>query len=701
MPKSTDFPFSIFFEALSANGIKVTLADYGRVCRALSANDKWTIEKLRGVLQALLVKNQEEEKRFRSCFDSFFAEHLPEYSEGDGNFLNISDSPAASSASRNERRKYYFKSIDYIALAIVAFAVIILAVSLIVRPEQQMTTEGNQKNAAPTNTSTASPTPTKTPQQPPIYLNLLLLLRTVAIWFGLIGVLYGIVRMIQFWRSASPSPPPSPLATGPRIFSLRTIDGEPLHLLSESALDQISSSLRYAISGHHSKRLDIKASVTASGRQAGLLSLVYEQARIVRNVYIVVDAYASSLKWNPTAKELALGLARRGIQVSFGEFYGKPDRFRMEDGDLIYLEDLEDIRSSSFLLIFSDAKQLEFPRDRRTFEILKQFPMAAWFDLREPMFWDESARLIRDLKIPLFHASETGILRAMEYFVSEQGHLYIREDTERMWTGVPPFVSGDLDSYLEILLGDALPWAQACSMMQPLPLNLANALRARFQSHLPPGRIECLFLLPGTWSDASGIQFSRSVLASLRSGFSVRWDESEQIEILQFIINAIKSAEPAEKESLRHLSWEWTLERVRLELNPDEALQRLVPLLDTPIGPHVRAELSYLLIDPEDSTSKGNERVPLRVNPKTALGQMLVSRLNSAVNQVHGKEGEHYLKEWGKRMSSYLPIRLAIGFIRGLLEFLALLYELFAYFPYYQGQRDASGFYIKPRSREP
>src|SRR6185436_11103474 len=98
---------------------------------------------------------------------------------------------------------------------------------------------------------------------------------------------------------------------------------------------------------------------------------------------------------------------------------------------------------------------------------------------------------------------------AVDYFLNEQG----KQNSEAVyadqkWRGVPAFVSGDLDSYLEQLLGDALPWAQICSVMKPLPVKFANALREKFQPHLPQERIERLFRLPGTWFDTAGLHFS-------------------------------------------------------------------------------------------------------------------------------------------------------------------------------------------------
>ncbi|MCI5126830.1 MAG: hypothetical protein D3925_20700, partial [Candidatus Electrothrix sp. AR5] len=78
---------------------------------------------------------------------------------------------------------------------------------------------------------------------------------------------------------------------------------------------------------------------------------------------------------------------------------------------------------------------------------------------------------------------------------------------------------------LEARLADALPWAQACSLLQPTPLGLADCLRREFFPHLLPERIERFVDLPGTSLGKGGFSFSRSVREALQQGVFVRFAE--------------------------------------------------------------------------------------------------------------------------------------------------------------------------------
>ena len=127
--------------------------------------------------------------------------------------------------------------------------------------------------------------------------------------------------------------------------------------------------------------------------------------------------------------------------------------------------------------------------------------------------------------------------------------------------------------------------------LQPVSLGLADALRRQFWANLPPERIDRLFALPSTSYDASGLRFSNPVLAILRSGFVIRFKDKKQEAVLQFILEKIVETEPEATDSPAHLAWEWTRERVRLELHPDRAARQLIELDKTPLRDCIRAEM--------------------------------------------------------------------------------------------------------------
>ncbi|MCI5144241.1 MAG: formylglycine-generating enzyme family protein, partial [Candidatus Electrothrix sp. AR3] len=155
----------------------------------------------------------------------------------------------------------------------------------------------------------------------------------------------------------------------------------------------------------------------------------------------------------------------------------------------------------------------------------------------------------------------------------------------------------ELGLQLEARLGDALPWAQACSLLQPMPLGLADQLR-NFFPRLPAERLERLMALPGTSLGRGGISFSSVMLPLLRQGLSTRVEEEKQEKILACILGQLEKTwteeygqQAANKESLAYLAWQKQYYLVRLQLEPDQALKKLAQLEGTPLEASLKADL--------------------------------------------------------------------------------------------------------------
>lgn len=65
----TSFPLAPFLTSLAADGIRVTLQDYGRIHAALTPEQTWTLPRLRTVLIALLAKNPDQRAIIGRRFD--------------------------------------------------------------------------------------------------------------------------------------------------------------------------------------------------------------------------------------------------------------------------------------------------------------------------------------------------------------------------------------------------------------------------------------------------------------------------------------------------------------------------------------------------------------------------------------------------------------------------------------------------------
>lgn len=276
------------------------------------------------------------------------------------------------------------------------------------------------------------------------------------------GLFYGFFLWLSL--RLAPERPPSWNPRAPRHFPLGKIGGEPAPHLDDATLDHLADSLGYFQSEQSGRKLDVRASVKAAGMRYGLPTLVFHKRKQLRTVYILEDALAEALAWNPTSQELAEGLSLRGINVVYGKFFGSPSQFKTADGQSMFLEDMEVYRNDYLLLVFSDGKSLHRRSDGFVLETLSRWPMVAWMELREPRFWDESAALVRSYQIPVYTASQTGLLSAMERFLTERGTENDGLTGTSAWRGLPANVGSNLDAHVERVLGDALPWAQACAM---------------------------------------------------------------------------------------------------------------------------------------------------------------------------------------------------------------------------------------------
>jgi formylglycine-generating enzyme required for sulfatase activity len=423
--------------------------------------------------------------------------------------------------------------------------------------------------------------------------------------------------------------PPPEIGSKPRLFSLGKVGGKPSPRLSPLFLDSLANSMGYFFDDTQGrKRLDINNTIKATVQQA-IPKLIYDPYKQIYTVLVLEDAFAKPLRWNPIAKELVDGLLLRGISVLYGKCYGSLNQFSTPQGQLYHLKDLEWEAHFYFLLIFSDGKILNYYRDRSTLKALSNWPKVAWMELRELRSWDESAALPSHFGLPIYPATSEGLLQVIGGFLNEDDtrpeDFQYRAINAR---GIPPRLGSNLAAYVEVLLEDALLWAQCCAILQPVSLGLADALRRAFFPELPAARIERLFILPNTTETVNGLYFSKPVLGVLRAGFQRRCSKSKQEQVLQFILKKLEEVEPTDEESLAHLAWEWRWQRVNLELNPDDALQRLEQLAKTPLGDAIRAELENISLPPENGLITHNpELIPLRLRFKSKVALQRLQHL--------------------------------------------------------------------------
>ncbi|ETX03174.1 MAG: hypothetical protein ETSY1_01000 [Candidatus Entotheonella factor] len=672
------FPLAPFLAALDTDGIAVTLHDYDRISLALRAEGGWTVIRLRRVLMALLVCDDEQEAVFLRRFDAFFDAQLDadavfpqlDVERALADLRRLAQEPVADrEVTRPPRRvvRALEAAVPPHAKRFRVVLALVLAVGLgcavggywwWTRPVEPEPPPVVADDSLGTQAKTVAPDPSwpKTlvdtlPVVPPDDYKRMLL---TAAGLLLLTLAYGFYlwRSRQLPRDKAPEWQPDL----PRHFRLGAVGGAMAPRLDAMALDQLADALGYFQSEQPSDRLDVAASIEATGRNGGLPRLVFRPRHVIRTVLVLEDIGVETRAWNAIARELAEGLRRRGVPVIYGTFTGVPQQFRTPDGTAVHLDDLDDNRQGYLLLVFSDGKGVQPRRDALALEALARWPMVAWMELRDRLFWDENAALPTRYGIPLYAATPEGLAQAMGRFVSERGQSRGAATEGQAGRGLPVYAGVHLDVYLEEMLSDALSWAQACAMVQPLSFGMADALRRAFCGALPPQRIDRLIAMPGTARTEAGLSFATPVLSVLRQGFAERWEAEWQEEVLRFVLERIEEVEPPEPTSWAHLTWEWMRERVRLEVEPDAALERLSGLAQTRLGGTIRAALDACVLP--GRAEPGGDTVPLRLAPRTRDGLQRLARLavRSGVPLL-----EAYPVAWWHRVALGLLVVACLG----------------------------------------
>jgi len=716
------FPLAPFLSALAADGIRVSFDDYDRISTVLGISDKWTLKRLRGVLTSLLAHNSDQAERLQRRFDIFFPElKTHELSDEDvQRFLGLlrviaqEDSALAAMPTATKptvqasdllpqpeqtRRRWWIRILLHPVTALLLVSLVLLAVVIIKRQSRSPSPSGSTAATLPVSESpNEQPSPSPSPRlsnyssnySPRISLSgsnrsFYGRLRVNSIdpvknlplkprWGDFLGSFSVVVLLIFGWVAISAliskalqDPAPRFTANGPRLFQLAALGDAPRPMLDGATLDRLADSINYFLSARPSKRLNIQATINATGQNAGMPALRFYKQRQVRRVCVFEDLRSEALRWSTVTSELLEGLSKRGVDVWYARFPGSPVQFITQDNMNYWLDDLDNESRDSLFLFFSDGKHIGKLQDRFALERLATLPLVAWFDFREPKFWNETAYLIKTYGIPVYQANADGLKRAFDHFLMESGSKNDEGSRVSQWRGFPPFTDGQVAAYVEHLLGDSMVWAQACAMIQPISLNLAHTLRHRFQPHLPAERIERLSRLPGTTWEHSCLRFSREVVAALRGGFSARLAPEKQDAILSFIQQQIRRHEPPKNEhSLRRLAWEWTLRRVQLESAPDEALPVLSRLSSTPLGAEIRRDLSSLVFVDQHTDSlaaTGRPPIPLRTKPSTREGIAYLKELSPRAVMTRSL-AENVLFSWQRfifvmnRLLNYLWLSL-------------------------------------------
>ncbi len=378
----------------------------------------------------------------------------------------------------------------------------------------------------------------------------------------------------------------------PKFFDSGKIGGEYSATIDSEIQLEIVDSVTWFSSNERNQKLNVKESVSATLRNAGALSLIFHTQKHLKSVFILEDGYSQTFALNNISVELEDCLAASGLNIVRCSFYGSLETFFTSEGQAYNIEYMDSQKLNSLFLIFSDGASFRNQRNRNLLDTISSWPQVVWMEQREYIFWDEFTLLPLKHRIPAFPATDFGLLDAFCLFNSNSTNR--QEITEYN-------IGANLNSVLfstsnlpkiEFFLGEVILWAADCTLIQPVTLGLAEAIRLEFHPKISKDKIQRICKLPQTIFSTSGMKFSKEIMIFLRRELLNRRTEKEIMAVHKFISNEIKKVEPKEDEdSLAYLSWEAIYQRVQLEVSQVDALKRLEELSLSPLGGYIESSL--------------------------------------------------------------------------------------------------------------
>lgn len=615
------FPLAPFLRTLEQDGFRLTIQDYDRIAMVLATDGDWTLQRLRSVLRTLLARNREQQDIFERRFDAFFAdladapagklvvdldlikEELEQLSPGKPRRFSrpLSKSVFLQQQATSEKKYPWLRIGFFLSLIFAACLVIFWP-----NPLQENEVKGLEPTADINNLpsyviqlrrpiiASRELTPitgNDTWKQSALIVGILFLLCCAYTWY-----LYKAQKVPKdkpaYWKKDDP--------TLPRLFPLDRVGEKPAPRLDQETLAHLADCLGYFHGDRPHREPDIPRSLIATIDNGGLPNLIFSRRKELRRLIILINqADPEALLLNPITDELGQGMERLGVQLLIGRYLQDPAVFFPEDGRVRFLADYEAERNGYLLLIFSSTSELS--ANRQTLEALARWPHIAWMQLRTDSF--QPGSMVHRYGIATYPATKAGLLAAFTRFLTETGSVQKIGPVSCQQAELRGNVV--ISILLETRLADALPWAQACSILQPVPLGLADCLRRAFFAHLPPERIERLMTLPGTSLGKGGFSFSDAVLKELRRGFQIRCSEERRKAILERILAELDKTWQEEygeqtgaKSGLARLAWQKYYQLVNIQLKPKQALKGIAKLKSSPLGSAIEADLAVIDPDP-------------------------------------------------------------------------------------------------------
>lgn len=324
---------------------------------------------------------------------------------------------------------------------------------------------------------------------------------------------------------------------GSSFLPLGLIGGDSITLLDRDAKAGLARAIPMRDDDAVSSRLDEGATVQKWSK-TGRPSVVFRPIRVPWSVIILDDRSSAARPWAKAADQVADAFESGGVNYLRAEYNGRMDRIRFGDGQERSMQVL--ISMDSLIVICSDGAALLDP-DNVEEDVLMLRRLSAsrrvlWVDDREPRFWQPHTDVHLRMRpaLPVCAADDMSLIGMAAKLGSGYSTLQNEWPEDRTRAVV---LSSDLahGTRRALILGDAVDWAAASSVIQPISVGLADAIRQAFFPHLSALAFGRLALLDGVQLTSDGLSFSPKDLQYLRRRFSQRTPEIRQEQIFALI----------------------------------------------------------------------------------------------------------------------------------------------------------------------
>ena len=268
-------------------------------------------------------------------------------------------------------------------------------------------------------------------------------------------------------------------------------------------LDRLSMAVSLVLGAPMRPTIDVNESVRATVRNGGFPTLVAQDERRLRKVYLLANTETRVLRERGLHLELLEGLEQRGIAVELGYWHGSLRTYLGRNSPLPQqLSRLQQHEQGIVVLVLGDARHLANLDEE--LERLRTFSCIAWIDPRDPSCWGHAAAKLAE-HIPLIPPTPEGweLLRRVlgrqalaNHPLPHAARQAFRPNVRHRDPGVGPGIPSlslksknhrDVREAHEVqaALGPTLVWAAALAMLPfPVPLWYAQRIRRELRDWL-------------------------------------------------------------------------------------------------------------------------------------------------------------------------------------------------------------------------